>query len=103
MDHTSTAIPRKLVETACRKFWLLAVPVVLIPALVVMFVHHPVVYESNATAWVADSSAALASSSFTRTVDSNDVPSERQAQVLTDLLSTQSFRQAVAVAAGLVP
>ncbi|MCC6381914.1 MAG: hypothetical protein IT304_05355 [Dehalococcoidia bacterium] len=91
-------IPRKLVETAFSHWWAFVLPVVLAPALVVALARHPAVYASRATVWVA--AGALASTSYVN--DPQMTAAKAQVQVLGDLLATAAFREAVAVAAGLV-
>ncbi len=93
-------IQRKLIETFCRRAWILAIPVILAPAFVLVLVKHPAVYESSATVWVTRLEAL-----DTRPAETNPASNaaKTQVQVLTDLLATASFRDAVATEAGLVP
>ncbi|MGE5595165.1 MAG: hypothetical protein ACM3S1_03910 [Hyphomicrobiales bacterium] len=94
-------LPRKLVETFFRRLWLLAIPVVLVPTLILLAVDHPVRYESSARVWVSNLAGV---DQFTATsTNSEKTVSELQVELLSDLLATDSFRQEVAVAAGLVP
>jgi hypothetical protein len=102
MERTASPVPRKLVEAAFRRSWLLILPVVLVPAAVVALVTFPDTYESSGTAWVSDASS-LGGLSGTAPAYSDKTASERQAEILGDLLQTRAFRLAVAAGAGLVP
>lgn len=92
------AVPRKLLETACRRWWLLVLPVVLVPLLVVLLIPQTATYTSTAALWVTRSGAAAGvvsqpgAESLART----------QVQVLNDLLATESFRTQSAIQAGFV-
>jgi capsular polysaccharide biosynthesis protein len=92
-------IPAKLLETAFSRAWLLVLPIVLVPLLVVALTGSTPVYESWATVWasapVGDSGPAFGAT------NSYVTPAQNQVQVLGDLLSTDSFREQVAVQAGL--
>lgn len=93
-------IPIKLVETVFQKFWALVLPAVLVPLLVVGLTHQSAEYQSGAVVWVsnpvAGESSAIGYNSAYLT------PAQNQAQVLNDLLATESFRIAVIKSAGLV-
>lgn len=93
-------IPIKLVETIFQRFWALILPAVLVPVLVVGLTHKSAEYQSQAVVWVsnpvAGESSAIGYSSAYLT------PAQNQAQVLNDLLATESFRIAVVKSAGIV-
>ncbi|MCC7362945.1 MAG: hypothetical protein IT303_01115 [Dehalococcoidia bacterium] len=89
-------IPRKLVETFFRRWPVLLAPVLILPVVGSLLVDTPVEYESSARVWVSDLQTQEQSNS------SDQTASERQAEVLSDLLATTAFRTDVAVAAGLV-
>ncbi len=93
-------IPIKLVETVFQKFWVLILPAVLAPMLVLGLTHKSPEYQSNAVVWVsapvAGESAALGYNNAWLT------PAQNQAQVLNDLLATESFRVAVVKSGNLV-
>lgn len=95
-------IPRKLVETAFRRAWLLALPVLLVPALVIAFRPHTTTYASSATVWVAKIEGVPQAARAATNNSTATSTSEEQVQVLSDLLQTSAFRETVAVAAGLV-
>lgn len=91
-------IPRKLVETAFSHWWAFVLPVVLVPAVVLALAHHPVVYVSRATVWVAAGPSGAASHAS----DPQATAASAQVQILGDLLATEAFREAVALAAGMI-
>lgn len=98
----ANVIPRKLVEAVFRSLWVVLLPVILVPVLVIALTESPMVYQSNATAWVArpegiDSGALAQSESIYRS------PAENQVQVFNDLLATSSFRTDIAIDAKLIP
>jgi hypothetical protein len=101
MDPQKRPIPRKLVDTAFRRLWLLCIPVVAVPALVMVLVQHPTVYEATGTGWVTETGSLGALRGSTPGY-SESTPAQRQAQVITDLLATRSFRESIVLAAGLV-
>jgi hypothetical protein len=102
MERASSPVSRKLAEAAFRRLWFKLLPVVAVPALVLVLVKHETVYESVGTAWASDVEG-LASSPFTASADtSGKTPAERQVELLNDLLMTRSFREEVAIDAGLV-
>jgi uncharacterized protein involved in exopolysaccharide biosynthesis len=100
MEDSQPLVTRKLVETACRLWWLLLLPIVVVPAAVWYLTRFPTVYESVGTIWVAE--PELARQQTLRNVYPPTTPARVQVQVLNDLLSTQSFREQVAVEAGIV-
>jgi hypothetical protein len=94
-------IPRKLVELAFRRLPLLALPMVLAPALVIAALSGvPDKYRSSATVWVSEAAGlgALPLGGDSRFAS----PAQRQAQVLNDLMRTERFRADVATDAGLL-
>ncbi len=101
MDSAVSVIPRKLIEALFRRFWIALIPVIAVPAAVVVLVHHPVVYESTASVWVS-TVAALETSTPPIRSSATDTPAKRQVDVLNDLLATLAFREAVALEAGVV-
>ena len=102
MELGSTTIPRKLIEAGFRRFWVALIPVIVAPLVVLALVHHPVVYESSSSVWVSSLSDLSQTAPATSRRDPEDTPASRQVIVLKDLLSTWSFREAVALDAGLV-
>lgn len=90
-------IPRKLVETAFRRLWVAVIPVLAVPALVLLLVHHTSLYESTGTAWVSRPPNTTPAGSL----DPANTPAKAQVQVIADLLATGSFRESVAIEAGL--
>lgn len=91
-------VPRKLVEIAWRKAWLLVLPLVMVPGAALMLAPSTIEYESIATVWVSPA-PDLDPGAFARNVDADLTPAENQAEILSDLLGTQSFREAVAAGA----
>ena len=93
-------ISGKLIETIFRRLWVLALPLILVPILVVVLTAKPAVYVSRASVWVTnpigDARPTLGQANPYLS------PAQNQVQVLNDLLGTESFRSAVAVRAGLV-
>jgi hypothetical protein len=89
-------IPRKLAEIFFAQLWILLIPVVLVPALVLIGTAKDPEYEARATVWVGSpigpSVFGEGSPWMTR--------AQNSAQVVNDLLATDSFRVSVAVAAG---
>ncbi|MFN0095115.1 MAG: hypothetical protein ACKVVT_10130 [Dehalococcoidia bacterium] len=92
-------IPRKLAETVFRNWWLAILPALIAPALVLATQRHAVVFESSATAWVAEGSPFPQES--TRRYDPDATLASDQVQVIVDLLSTRAFREEAAELAGL--
>lgn len=92
-------IPAKLLETIFHRVWLLILPVILVPLLVIGITRSTPSYESWATIWasapVGDSGPAFGQT------NSYVSPAQNQVQVLSDLLSTTSFQEAVVVDAGV--
>lgn len=94
-------IPRKLVEAAFRRWPLLLAPVLLAPALALYVAPSATEYVSGATVWVTDP-IDLEAGVIARTDNPYTTPAEAQTQVLADLMATSSFREAIAVNAGIV-
>ena len=94
-------IPRKLVETAFRLGWLLFLPPLVVPVLVFLLVHPTKEFEGEVTAWVAEPQGIDTSSFNQLGNDPESTPAKRQVKVFEDWLSTRSFREAVALQAGL--
>lgn len=93
-------ISGKLIETIFRRLWVLALPLILVPILVVLLTAKPAVYVSRATVWVTN---PIGNSRPTLGQPNSYLsPAQNQVQVLNDLLGTESFRAAVAISAGLV-
>lgn len=92
-------IPRKLVETAFSHFWLLLLPVVLAPLAVVMLTTKQTEYKSRAVVWVQSPPGDTRTLGATSPYNS---PAQNQANALSDLLRTESFRLNVAGRAGLL-
>lgn len=90
-------VPRKLVEIAWRKAWLLLLPIVLVPAAALAFAPSRVTYESVAAVWVSPA-PDLDPGALARNTSGELEPAENQAAILKDLLGTRSFRAAVAEA-----
>jgi capsular polysaccharide biosynthesis protein len=95
-------VPRKLVEAAFRKSWLLLIPPIVVPILVVLLVHPAKAYASSVGAWVTSPSEAVDAGSLSRITDPLTTPAKRQQKVFDDLMRTESYREAVAIEAGLV-
>lgn len=94
-------VPRKLVEIAFRRIALLALPVVAAPVLAFLLVPSSTKYASSATVWVSEP-AAFDGTGVARTENPFVTPAELQTRVLQDLLATRSFRESIALDAGLV-
>lgn len=93
-------IPRKLVEAVFRRWWVVALPVVLAPILVVMLTRKEPEYQSTSTVWVARPDS-IDGGTLGRASNPYITAAQAQTQVMYDLLSTRSFRQTVAANAGL--
>jgi len=93
-------IPIKLVETIFHRYWAIVLPVILVPMLIIALTRSTPTYQSSAVVWVSlpvvDSSVQLGHNNPYLT------PAQNQAQVLNDLISTESFRALIALDAGLV-
>ncbi|HWO94071.1 MAG TPA: hypothetical protein VNL92_04845, partial [Dehalococcoidia bacterium] len=95
-------MPRKLVEAAFRHKLLLALPIVLVPALVFLFYPSPEdEYVSETTVWVETPSFA-AQVTQPAPVYPILTPAQQQAEVLRQMLTTRSFRENAAIDAKLV-
>lgn len=93
-------VPRKLIETAFRHKWVLVAAVLLVPALALALSSKPARYQSQAVLWVTeppDQSTLIGHSDPYRT------PAQNQALTIGDLLTTSSFRVAVAQRAEVIP
>lgn len=93
-------IASKLVEAAFRRWWLLIIPIVTVPAIIFLLASEEPEYRSAATVWVARVDS-IDGGPFTRGSNPYLTPAQAQVQITQDLLATQSFRQAVAIRAGL--
>lgn len=89
-------IPRKVIETIFRQWWVLLTPIILTPLLVLLLTATPAVYRSQATAWVSDSPVPGSRGA------GDGGPAAVQAAAIADLLVTRTFREEVATEAGLV-
>ena len=93
-------ISGKLIETIFHRLWLLAIPLVLTPLLVLALTARADSFESRSTVWVStpigDAQPSVGQSSAYLS------PAQNQVQALNDLLSTELFRQTVARTAGIV-
>lgn len=93
-------IPWKLVDAVFGKLWLLIIPIILVPLVTVTMTRSEPEYTSRANIWVSrpddvDTGVLL------RTAPYWESPAQAQANVMGDLLSTDSFRAAVAADAGI--
>lgn len=93
-------IPVKLVETVFQKYWALILPVLLVPLLALALTHKAPMYRSQAVVWISDPVAGESLSLGYSNPYSN--PAQNQAQVLNDLLGTESFRVAVGKSASII-
>lgn len=94
-------IPLKLVETIFHRYWALALPIIVVPIIVLGLTSKPNQFQSTAVIWVSNPVA-----SERPVLGANNPylsPSQNQAQAVTDLLSTRAFRAEVAIAAGIIP
>lgn len=94
-------VPRKLVEAFFRSLWILILPVVLVPALVIILVDEEPSYVSEATVWVTRADE-LEATALTANANPYLTPAQNQVLVFQDLLSTRAFRIDVAIDARLV-
>jgi capsular polysaccharide biosynthesis protein len=92
-------IPRKLSEIFFSQLWLLLIPIAVTPLLVAAALRDEPTFESRAAVWVG--STSIGSSVFGEGSPYNS-RAQNQAQVVNDLLATDSFRSKVATSAGLV-
>lgn len=93
-------IPWKLAEAAFSRLWLLLIPIVIAPIVATAMMQEEPQYWSSSTVWVSrpenvDPGVLLS------TAQPWETPAQAQAQVLRDLLGTESFRAAVAERAGI--
>ncbi len=88
-------IPNKLVETAFRRWYLLILPMLLVPALIAVLTPTSPKYRSTATVWVTKP-ANIDGGSLSRNANPYLTTAQNQAQVIGDLMQTRSFREAVA-------
>jgi hypothetical protein len=95
-----TVVPRKLVELAFRRIWILVLPVLVIPLAVVALNDSPDRYQSSAVVWITNPPAGTpAVGQFNPYLS----PSANQSNALNDLLATEAFRAAIAKEAGFPP
>jgi hypothetical protein len=90
----------KFVDTVFRRYWAFVLPVVLVPVLVIQLTGSNSEFQSSASVWV---SAPIAEGDTS--LGHNNVyltPAQNQATAMGDLLATASFREKVAVGAGVV-
>ena len=92
-------IPRKLLEAAFSRVWLLVLPIVLTPLLAVAMTSSVPQFQSSAAVWVSQP-ANISPTSFSQAANPYQTPADIQVQAMKDLLATKSFRSAVAVQAG---
>ncbi|MGH2634329.1 MAG: hypothetical protein ACRDG3_13040 [Tepidiformaceae bacterium] len=93
-------IPRKLLEAIFRRLWLLVIPVVVTPLIVIALTHTTPQYQSVATIWVSQPSN-IGPSALGQAANPYLSAADAQTQVLHDLLTTKAFRADVAKSAGL--
>ena len=93
-------IPRKLLEATFRRFWLLLIPVIVTPLIVVALTRTTPKYQSVATVWVAQP-ANIGPAALGQAANPYVSAADAQSQVIRDLLTTKSFRGDVAKSAGL--
>ena len=93
-------IARKPVELAFRWLPALLLPILAAPQLLTFLSQSPTEYRSSANVWISEATGLGTLSLGSENRFSS--PARRQAQVLTDLLSTARFREEVAVGAGLL-
>ncbi len=93
-------ISGKLIETIFHRLWILAIPVMLTPVLVLALTARTDSFESRSTVWVSnpigDAGPSLGQTNPYLS------PAQNQVQALNDLLSTDVFRQSVARTAHIV-
>lgn len=95
-------IPRKLVEAIFRRLPVLLLPIVLIPALVVLLKPQPAdEYRSVASVWVSSPIGSQGDPFQPERQSFWLTDAQVQARILNELLRTESFRTDVATAAGL--
>jgi len=95
-------IPRNLVETAFRLWWLIPIPIIAVPLLVLIATRSPATYVSSANVWVTRPDGVDAGA-LVRNWSPYATPAQNQAAVMHDLLSTRTFRVEIAERAGLLP
>lgn len=91
----------EIAEAAFRRWWMLVLPLVLVPIAVVILTRTTGAYRSVATVWVAN--PAGVTDGGVGSANPYLTAAQNQAQTLNDLLSTQAFRIEAAKAAGLLP
>ena len=87
-------IPNKLVETAFRRWYLLLLPMLIVPLLIVALTPTTPTYKSNASVWVSKPEN-IDGGSLTRNANPYLTTAQNQAQVISDLMQTRSFRESV--------
>lgn len=92
-------VPRKVVELAFRRIMILAIPVVAVPALVLLLQDKTAEYRSSAVVWIGDSPGEQSLGHYNGYL----TPAQNQVNALNDLLTTEAFRGAIAADAGIAP
>ena len=93
-------IPRKLLEATFRRLWLLVIPIVVTPLLVLALTKTTPQYQSTATIWVSQP-ANIAPGSLGQPANAYQTAADTRSQTIGELLTTKTFRAAVAQTAGL--
>lgn len=101
MREPRSLVPRKLVEAGFRNLWVLLLPILVVPVIVTFLTRETTVYNSGATIWTQQTEGVDAGP-LTASTNPYITPAENQVKVLYDLLTTQTFRTDIALAAGLV-
>lgn len=92
---------RRLIETFFRHMWLVLLPAILLPGIVVpvVFRREPPPYESRASVWVEHPTYLR----YSEDPDRLTTPANEHGGRLAELLRTESFRRDVALRTGLAP
>lgn len=93
-------VPWKLVEAVFSRWWLLLIPIIAAPAFALMLSRSEPQYASSASVWVSRPDNVDPGIYF-RTANYWESPAQALAQVIRDLLATESFRSSVADKAGI--
>jgi hypothetical protein len=88
-------IPNKLVEAAFRRWWLLLVPIIAVPLMVFVLTSKAPAYFSGATIWISRP-PGIDAGAFSNASNPYLTVAQNQTQVFSDLMQTESFRNAVA-------
>lgn len=91
-------IPRKLAETICRRFWLLLLPIAVVPLLAVVLTKPQPEYQSQALIWVT---TPIGGNPLLGTYNPYLSPAQNQVNGLNDLLTSETFRTQIALDAGI--